>query len=203
MMKSRKINISTLHTPNICRRSGSRKRKGMLDTWRRLGVPLASESSPGPPPPPPPPEPTPDSIWEDPSDCRSKKTRKGWLSDYIDDHYVLMSWLYSWSIRSSGCRDNYMKLLHLKHFFCCYSSRKKPPAKKNGRIKAASVQKNQERKEINNNRSLENSWSKTNSKYSHYVWIQSIIRIRNQFIDQVFLNARNLMWCRWVAEHST
>lgn len=62
---------SGLHTPNICRRSGSLKRKGMLDTWRRLGVPLSSESTPAVPPPPPPPEPTPDwpSSWEDPSDC--------------------------------------------------------------------------------------------------------------------------------------
>lgn len=58
-------------TPNICRRSGSRKRKGMLDTWRRLGVPLSSASTPAVPPPPPPPEPTPDwpSIWEEPSGC--------------------------------------------------------------------------------------------------------------------------------------
>lgn len=37
-------------TPNICLRSGSRKRKGMLDTWRRLGVPLASLGSPAGPP---------------------------------------------------------------------------------------------------------------------------------------------------------
>lgn len=72
----KKADYSGLHTPNICRRSGSRKRKGMLDTWRRLGVPLASESSPTLPPPPPPPEPTPDwpSIWEDPSDCWDKET---------------------------------------------------------------------------------------------------------------------------------
>lgn len=160
----RKNKYSNLHTPNICRRSGSLKRKGMLDTWRRLGVPLASESSPGPPPPPPPPETTPDSIWEEPSDCRSKKTWKGWLSDYIDDHYVLMSWLYSWSIRSSGCRDNYVKLLRLKHFFCCYSSRIGQKEKKNGRKKAASVQKTGERKEINNNKCWE-VWKTTDQNH--------------------------------------
>lgn len=53
-------------TPNICLRSGSRKRKGMFETWRRLGVPLASVESPAEPPAPVPPVPhcTPASPWD-------------------------------------------------------------------------------------------------------------------------------------------
>lgn len=81
-------------TPNICRRSGSRKRKGMLDTCRRLGVPLSSVSTPAVPPPPPPPEPTPDwpSIWEEPSDClqetcggKMKENKSKWKVKWRDE----------------------------------------------------------------------------------------------------------------------
>lgn len=56
----------TVLTPNICLRSGSRKRKGMFETWRRLGVPLASVESPAEPPAPVPPAPhcTPASPWD-------------------------------------------------------------------------------------------------------------------------------------------
>lgn len=89
--KAKRAEYSSLHTPNICRRSGSRKRKGMLDTWRRLGVPLSSASTPADPPPPPTPDPTPDwpSIWEDTSDCWNRGTgTKG--RDTEDDERVVV-----------------------------------------------------------------------------------------------------------------
>lgn len=43
-----------IHTPNIWRRSGSLKRNGMLETWRRLGWALFAPSSSLPLPVPPP-----------------------------------------------------------------------------------------------------------------------------------------------------
>lgn len=58
-------------TPNIWRRSGSRKRKGMLETWRRFGVTLPSAESSVPDTPEPLAETHWPSAWGDPSDnCR-------------------------------------------------------------------------------------------------------------------------------------
>lgn len=48
-LKRQSHNIPKPHTPNICLRSGSRNRKGMFETCRRLGVPLASVGSPAEP----------------------------------------------------------------------------------------------------------------------------------------------------------
>lgn len=52
-MSINSINMSIL-TPNIWRRSGSLKRNGMLETWRRFGwallVPSSSLAFPAPPP---------------------------------------------------------------------------------------------------------------------------------------------------------
>lgn len=52
-MSINSINMS-IHTPNIWRRSGSLKRNGMLETWRRFGwallVPSSSLAFPAPPP---------------------------------------------------------------------------------------------------------------------------------------------------------
>lgn len=64
--KRNSVTILTLLTPNICLRSGSRKRKGMFETWSRFGVPLASEESPADPPAPAPPalHCTPASPWD-------------------------------------------------------------------------------------------------------------------------------------------
>lgn len=119
--KVQKGEYSSLHTPNICRRSGSRKRKGMLDTWRRFGVPLSSVS-PTADPPPPPPEPTPDwpSIWDDPSDCWDREAGKRHRGDEEreslkvlccgvgdDIHHELIyiiSWSWCYCLHCGSCK---------------------------------------------------------------------------------------------------
>lgn len=63
--------VVVLHTPNMALRSGSLKRKGMLETWRRLGISLGEEEPPATLPAPlvctTTPEPTPTDD-EDPDD---------------------------------------------------------------------------------------------------------------------------------------